>query len=90
MESREQLRRDFSLVPVAYDPSRGYPTGKDLYYECPECRFFMKSSPRDYDEAQCSCRHITIDIDWGRLAVRNQQSQPALFRLVRRPSGQPG
>lgn len=88
MESQEQLREEFTRVPVPYDLSRGYPTGEELYYECPECHFLMKSQPRDYHEAQCACRHLAIDIDWGRLAPRDQQRQPALFRLVRRPSGQ--
>ena len=81
MDKQEKLKSQNVSSQVTYDPSRGYPTGTDLYYGCPVCHFWMPSLPADYSEADCTCGNISIDIDMARLLVRDDNSQPHLLRL---------
>jgi len=81
MSKQEDLKSQNVASEVAYDASRGYPANKNLYYECPLCHSWIPSLPDDYAEARCTCGHIEIDIDWGRLSVRDQTRQPILLRL---------
>jgi hypothetical protein len=85
MKTEEELSRTHSLQAVQYDPKKGYPRGEDLHYRCPRCNTYMPSDPADYDEAQCRCRYLSIDIDAGRLslgAYGADRQEPALVRLV--------
>jgi hypothetical protein len=57
------------LCPIY--PSRGYPTGRDMFYECLRCGDILPSAPSD--NVQCKCRNIMIDVDYGRIVVQAQQ-----------------
>lgn len=63
MRSRDRQYIDF-------DPSRGWPTGPDLSYECTICGDVLPSLPED--GVGCSCRNIFIDVDAGKMAVKNE------------------
>lgn len=54
---------------VDYDPKAGYPAGSALYYECLQCGYVMPSLPQD--SMNCHCWNIGIDIDYGRVVVRD-------------------
>lgn len=53
----------------AFDPNFGYPTGPDLFYECLRCGRVLASRPGD--STSCECRNIVIDVDYGRIAIRD-------------------
>jgi len=80
-EPQVDLKKNNQVSVVRYDPSKGYPSGEDLYYECPLCHYWLISKPRDYSEAECECGHLSIDIDWGRFSVKDHKLEPALLRL---------
>jgi hypothetical protein len=54
---------------ISFDPSRGYPTGKNLFYECTKCSDIFPSWPQD--SVTCSCGNLHIDIHSGRLIVKD-------------------
>lgn len=62
---------------VEFNAGAGFPQGADLYYECQECHTLLSSSPND--NTHCACFNIRIDVEAGRMAVRDH----ALVRLVR-------
>jgi hypothetical protein len=55
----------------SFDPQKGYPAGKNLYYECTKCGGVVSSLPED--SVSCGCRNICIDVDYGRVAVKDHQ-----------------
>jgi hypothetical protein len=58
-----------------FDEGIGYPKGKNIYYECGICGDVIISIPEE--STQCSCRNVHIDIDYGRVSVR----EPDKFRV---------
>lgn len=54
---------------ISFDPNAGYPTGRNLYYECFVCGDELPSIPPE--PVSCSCRNIHIDVDYGRMAVKD-------------------
>jgi hypothetical protein len=60
---------------IEFDPDRGYPAGDDLYYECTRCRWVVSSVA--LANLGCPCKNVFIDIDYGRLCVRDH----TLFRI---------
>ncbi len=54
---------------ISFDPTRGFPAGSNLYYECRRCGESLPSLPKD--SISCSCRNIAIDVDYGRISVRD-------------------
>ncbi len=65
---------------VDIDPQAGYPRGPDLFYECQICRSMLSSMPND--NIHCACLNIRIDVEAGRMAVRDQ-SRIKLVRIER-------
>jgi ribosomal protein S27E len=63
---------------IPFNPSQGYPVGKDLFYECSDCGERVPSLPQE--SIQCSCGNIFIDADAGRMAVKDESK----IRLLRR------
>ncbi len=53
----------------SFNPKKGYPVGKSLYYECTKCGDVIPSLPKD--SVSCTCRNIHIDVDYGRMAVKD-------------------
>jgi hypothetical protein len=48
----------------------GYPSGADVFYECEICGASVPSLPAHSTE--CRCGNILLDVDAGRLAVREK------------------
>jgi hypothetical protein len=65
---------------VDFDPQAGYPRSADLYYECQECDTIVPSMPSD--NCHCRCFNVRIDVEAGRMAVRDRSH----VRLVRMDS----
>ena len=63
-----------------YDPSKGYPVGSNLFYECMMCSEIVPSTPTD--STYCSCRNIMIDVDYGRISIQDH-SKARLFEIAR-------
>lgn len=59
-----------------FDPAKGYPAAKGLFYECLICGEVVPSLPDD-DYAKCKCHNIYIERGYGRMAV----SEPERIRL---------
>ena len=59
------------LKPVrkyqAIEPDKGYPAGKNLYYECLVCGDVIPSIPDD--DTSCKCRNIMIDVGFSRMVI---------------------
>jgi len=51
------------------EPDKGYPAGKNLYYECLVCGDVIPSRPDD--DLSCKCRNIMIDVGYGRLKIQD-------------------
>ena len=64
---------------LTFDPSKGYPTGTDLYYECLKCGDVIPSMPGH--NTHCKCRNIMLDNDYGRLSI-GDHSKLRLFRQM--------
>lgn len=52
-----------------FEPSNGYPAGKNIYYECLRCGSVLPSQPED--NQACSCCNVVIDVDAGRVSIRD-------------------
>jgi hypothetical protein len=52
-----------------FDPRQGYPAGDALYFECTACGGSMPSLPPE--STQCACGNLAIDVDYGRVSVRD-------------------
>jgi hypothetical protein len=53
---------------IQLDASRGYPAGKNIYYECEICGESVPSEPKN--AAACACRNIIVDADAGRVSIK--------------------
>ena len=53
----------------SFNPSSGYPAGNDLFYECLKCGEVIPSLPKD--SIACSCRNLSIDVDYGRVSIKD-------------------
>jgi len=54
---------------INFDPTKGYPVGLDVYFECCLCRGTLQSLPKH--SVACKCRNIIVDVDAGRIAVKD-------------------
>lgn len=54
---------------IDFEPNqtKGYPRGKNIYYECLICGEFIESQPKNF--AECSCENIVVDVSGGRLSI---------------------
>jgi hypothetical protein len=48
---------------------KGYPFGKNIFYECEVCGSIVKSAPENLDE--CKCKNIIVDMGAGRIITRD-------------------
>ena len=51
------------------DFSKGYPAGENIRYECGVCGDTLPSKPEH--SVACKCRNVIIDVDAGRVAVKD-------------------
>ena len=75
------LPRTVSVSVVSYGESRGYPTAKSMLYHCLQCGNLLLSLPSD--SIGCDCGNLFIDVDAGRLVLRDK----LLFEILEIPSG---
>lgn len=68
---------NFNREYLTLNPEEGYPIGSDLFYECLTCNETVPSMPRG--NAHCKCRNIMLDVDFGRISIRDN-SKIKLFR----------
>lgn len=54
---------------LTFDPTKGYPAAANIFYECLSCGGVVPSMPDD--SLCCSCRNVCIDIDAGRVSVKD-------------------
>lgn len=54
---------------LAFNPAEGYPVGRHIFYECLKCGTSISSTPDD--SLCCSCRNVCIDIDAGRVSIKD-------------------
>ena len=59
-------------TPLAFDPSKGYPAGDSIQYECLACGDRLPSMPKQ--SLACRCRNIVVDVDAGRVAIRDKNN----------------
>ncbi len=60
-----------------FDASKGYPTDRDLFYECTICG---SSVPSHLDVSMgCKCRNIFVDADYGRVSIK-QEKEIKIYR----------
>jgi hypothetical protein len=64
MEIDKKNRKYFS-----FEPTKGYPADKNIYYECMQCGDILLSLPDN--NQKCSCKNISIDIDSARIYIKN-------------------
>lgn len=65
-----------TLIP--FDATQGYPSGNDLFFECLFCGTIVPTLPGD--NTGCACDNLQIDVDNGRVMVRNH-NRLKLFAL---------
>lgn len=61
---------------IPFDPQQGYPAGDALFYECLNCGTIIPSRPTD--STTCRCGNISLDVDYGRLSIKEH----AVARLL--------
>lgn len=54
---------------ISFNPEHGYPAAEGLFYECMTCGTMIPSLPPD--STSCRCHNISIDVDYGRLSIKN-------------------
>jgi len=64
---------------LTFNPAKGYPADKTLFYECLDCNEVVPSMPND--NAHCKCRNIMIDIDYGRIDIQDV-NKVRLFKRI--------
>lgn len=62
---------DRKRIYMPFDPAMGYPASKSIYYECGLCGDYIPSKPDR--SIRCNCRNIVIDVDAGRVSVKNEE-----------------
>ncbi len=62
---------------IKTDFKHGYPSGKNIFYECEICSDVIPSAPVAL--AQCSCKNIIIDPSFGRIIIR-EESKIKVFK----------
>jgi hypothetical protein len=65
------------MEAIDFDPKLGYPNGDDLFYECQRCKKLLPSRPDK--NLWCDCYNLCVDVDAGRLAVRDN----SLLKILR-------
>jgi hypothetical protein len=56
---------------IAFDPSAGYPTGPNLYYECLMCGGVVPSIPAIV--MSCDCGNIEVNVADARMYVEDDK-----------------
>jgi hypothetical protein len=60
---------------INFDPPAGFPAGASIRYECGICADSLPSMPQH--AVACKCRNIVVDVDAGRVSVKNLEQMKA-------------
>jgi hypothetical protein len=60
---------------IGFNSSQGFPAGERIRYECGICGEDVASMPQH--AAACKCRNIIVDVDAGRIAVKDSSKMKA-------------
>lgn len=60
---------------IEFNASNGFPAGERIRYECGICGETLLSIPQH--AAACKCRNIIVDVDAGRVAVKDSSKMKA-------------
>ena len=71
------MAKNTKRIYIDFDPSKGFPAGKSLYYECLRCGELIPSIPDNF--ASCECGNLRIDGDAGRVSASDESK----LRLVK-------
>ena len=54
---------------IEFEPNqlKGYPSGKNVFYQCEECSGVVSSLPEHFEE--CGCGNVEVDASSGRMSV---------------------
>jgi hypothetical protein len=75
MANSEKQKRMYQT----FDPAAGYPAGEGFFYECVKCGDSISSAPKD--SMGCKCKNIFIDVDYGRISIKDHKAAK-LFTLA--------
>lgn len=57
---------------LTFDPTKGFPAGEEIRYECLLCGDTLLSIP--LHAVACKCRNVIVDVDAGRITVKDTNS----------------
>lgn len=56
---------------IEHEKGKGYPAGKNIYYECTLCNTYINSLPKVFSE--CTCSNIMLDVPMARLTISDKE-----------------
>src|SRR6185436_13825320 len=80
------LLENFKLRVVQTGSKHGWPVGKNLYIQCPRCKYYVSTTQYD----QCTCGCIAVDVDYARISVCRDQPENVVAVCVAEPKDKPG
>jgi hypothetical protein len=57
---------------IHFNPKQGWPVSENLWYRCQLCNDVIPSKPSDCKS--CRCGNISIDIDYARISVKQENN----------------
>ena len=86
LTDQRSLLENFNMRVVQRGSKHGWPVGKNLYIQCPRCKYYVSTTVYD----QCTCGCISIDVDDTRVSVCRDQPESALEVCVAEPKNKYG
>mgnify|MGYP003383460931 CR=1 FL=1 len=64
---------------IKFDPKQGFPAGRNITYRCLDCGIEVPSAPWPTDRSTCRCANIHVDMDGGRITVKDPAKLEAYY-----------
>jgi hypothetical protein len=64
---------------ITFDPRQGFPAARNITYRCLKCSTEVPSMPWPTDRSTCECANIHVDMDGGRITVKDPQQLEAFY-----------
>lgn len=61
--------KERSYLTFEPNQTKGYPAGKNVFYECTLCSGVVSSLPEHFEK--CECGNIEVDSSGGRMSVQD-------------------
>ena len=81
LTDQRSLLETCNMRIVQTGSKHGWPVGKDLYIQCPRCKYYVSTTQYD----QCTCGCIAVDVDYARISVCRDQPESAVAVCVAEP-----